>query len=217
MPPIDDDPPYPLWLQGTSRATPARLTGILSFREQFDDQVPALEPPAVLLQAVIVPGSKQAEGHLVQAVAIPWYQILTLIAEKPETIYQIDWRKWEEIIAGAYKREGYDVVITPRSNDGGRDIIATRSGLGSIRILDQVKAYAPGHLVDAGEVRAMLGVLTAEPNVSKGFVTTTSDFAPGIYLDSKLTQFIPYRLELRARPQLLEWLNRLAAGGNSAS
>ena len=211
---IGDDPPYPVWLQGIGRATPARAIGMLSFRESFDDHVPPVEPPALLLQAVIIPGNTHAEGQLVHAVAIPWFKIIELIAAQPDTIYEIHWRKWEEIIAAAYRHEGYEVVLTPRSDDHGRDIIATRADFGSIKIIDQVKAYKPGHLVDAEEVRAMLGVLNAEPNVSKGLVTTTSGFAPGIFKDSRLTQYMPTRLELRARPELLDWLARV--GGKAS-
>ena len=98
----------------------------------------------------------------------------------------IDWRRWEEIIAGAYKQQGFDVELTSRSNDKGRDVIATSRGLGSVRFVDQVKAYRPGHVVTAEEVRAMVGVLALQPNVSKGLVTTTSSFAPGIMKDPTL-------------------------------
>ena len=67
-----------------------------------------------------------------------------------------------------------------------------------------------GHVVTANDVRAMLGVLAAEPNVAKAFVTTTSDFAPGIYADPRFTQFMPYRLERRPRDALLAWLGRIS-------
>jgi len=49
-------------------------------------------------------------------------------------------------------------------------------------------------------------VLTSNPNVSKGIVTTTSDFAPGIAKDESIQQFIPHRLELKPREPLLAWL-----------
>lgn len=58
----------------------------------------------------------------------------------------------------------------------------------------------------AQAVRAMLGVLAADSNVSKGFISTTSYFAPGIYKDPALTRFMPYRLQLRNRDMLIEWL-----------
>jgi hypothetical protein len=44
----------------------------------------------------------------------------------------------------------------------------------------------------------MLGVITGHPNVSKGIITTTSQFAPRVMDDAALSPYIPYRLELDA-------------------
>lgn len=160
-----------------------------------------------LLQAAIVtPLAHTREGALVQAVALPWIELVMALEHDPDIVHQLHWRKWEEIVAAAYEREGFEVVLTPRSNDRGRDVIAVHREIGTIRIFDQVKAYAPGHLVTANDVRAMLGVLTADSNVSKGFVTTTSSFAPGILKDPGFTALMPYRLELRSRKELISWL-----------
>lgn len=126
-------------------------------------------------------------------------------------LYQLEWRKWEEIIAGAYKQQGFDVVLTPRRNDKGRDIIATSKGFGCIRYVDQVKAFSPGNLVTADDVRAMIGVLTIEGNVSKGIITTTSEFAPGILADADIKRLVPYRLELRAKDALVDWLRLIGS------
>jgi len=63
----------------------------------------------------------------------------------------------EELIADAYKQRGFDqVTLTPRSGDGGVDVIAEKSGWGSVRFIDQVKAYKPGHLFEADEVSALV-------------------------------------------------------------
>ena len=133
-------------------------------------------------------------------------------------LFKIPWRKLEELIAGAYERAGWpEVVLTPPSGDGGRDVIATRPGFGSIRIVDQVKAYAPGHLVTADEIRSMLGVLQVDSNVSKGLVTTTSGFAPRIAKDDRLKAFIPYRLELKDGVALTNWLIDLGKKRNLES
>jgi restriction system protein len=134
-----------------------------------------------------------------------------MLQEDPASAYQLGWEKWEEIIAGAYQREGFDeVILTPRSGDRGRDVIATKWGIGSIRFFDQVKAYSPGHLVTADEVRAMIGVINGAGNVSKGIVTTTSEFAPRVTDDAFIKPFIPYRLELKPRDNLLAWLAELS-------
>lgn len=111
-------------------------------------------------------------------------------------------------------REGYDeVVLTPRSGDYGRDVIAVKKGFGCVRLLDQMKAHSPEHLVDANDVRAMIGVLTGEQNASKGIVTTTSDFAPRIVEDPFIKPFIPYRLELVNGVALVERLSSLLSPG----
>jgi Restriction endonuclease len=79
-------------------------------------------------------------------------------------------------------------ALTPCSGDRGRDIIAVKRGLGSIRVIDQVKAYKPNHPVTADEVRALMGVLHGD-SASKGFLTTTSDFAPRLRQDPLITPF----------------------------
>jgi restriction system protein len=173
----------------------------------FNQQRP---PPEILIRAVLEFAGQSSEGALVQAVALPWYEILAMIRRDPESIYSIEPRTWEEVIAGAYEKAGFDeVILTPRSGDKGRDVVATKQGVGSIRIFDQVKAYKPGHVVTADEVRAMLGVITGAQNVSKGVLTTTSQFAPRITADEYLKPYIPYRLELKDRTTLLPWLDQL--------
>ena len=89
------------------------------------------------------------------------------------------------------------MTLTPRSGDHGRDVIAIKRGLGSVRIIDQVKAYKPGHWVTANDVRALVGVVAGD-GASKGFLTTTSDFAPRLRTgkDPLVAKFIPAQLEL---------------------
>ena len=173
-------------------------------------------PPLLLQAAILDIRDRTDEGHIVKGVTIPWFEIIRQIARDPHFLFKVSWRRLEELIAGAYEREGWNVVLTPPSGDRGRDIIAERPGSCAIRIVDQVKAYAPGHRVSADDVRAMIGVLASDPNISKGFVTTTAQFAPGVFTDSDITQFVPYRLDLRDGPKLRHWLIdvwRSGAGG----
>jgi restriction system protein len=166
---------------------------------------------SINLQSIIVPGAKVKDGLIVEAVAIPWTLIANMFAKDRNIIFTIDPRKMEELIAASYKEAGFDeVLLTPRSGDFGRDIIAVKKGFVTIRIIDSVKAYKPGHLVDADDVRALLGVLSGEQNTSKGVVTTTSDFAPRIKDDPFIKPFLPYRLELINGRQLTDRLIKLA-------
>jgi restriction system protein len=174
-----------------------------------------IEPPVqptvtLLLQTVIVPGEKTSEGTIIQAVALPWFEIIEHLKGDWNTAYQLSPEKWEEMIAGAYKRAGFNpVTLTPRSGDHGRDVIAIKKGLGVGRVIDQVKRYKPPRLVDANDVRALMGVLHTD-GASKGFLTTTSDFAPGIRSDPLISPLIPSRLELINGDQLLRRLEELA-------
>lgn len=81
-----------------------------------------------------------------------------------------------------------------------------------MRIIDQVKAYANGRRVTADEVRSLLGTLQTMPNVSKGLVTTTAEFAPRIKENDLLKPFMPNRLDLRGGAALRTWFAALAHG-----
>lgn len=69
--------------------------------------------------------------------------------------------------------------------------------------------YARGNPVRHYDVRALLGVLKAD-GASKAFLTTTSDFAPGVKQDPLLKPFLGPRLELVNGEQLLIRLVELA-------
>lgn len=169
--------------------------------------------PALLAKAIVVPGAGVPDGRLIEAVALPWLDIVEILRRNPAAAYEIPAGKWEEIVAGSYERAGFDeVILTPRSGDYGRDVIATLKGIGTIRVIDQVKAYKPGHLVTADDVRALYGVVVAD-NASKGFLTTTSDFAPRLKDDKLLAPLIPSRLGLTNGVELLRRLSELAAKG----
>jgi restriction system protein len=181
------------------------------FRDVDGIPLPSVTDKAQLLvQAVIVLGDRTNEGRLIEAITTPWFDIIALLSKDPNVAFEIPPEKWEEIIAGAYRRAGFEqVTLTPRSGDHGRDVIAIKRGLGQVRVIDQVKAYKPSHLVTAVHVRALMGVLHND-GAAKGFLTTTSDFAPRIREDPLIKPFIPSRLDLINGTMLMERLQELA-------
>lgn len=194
----------------TAREIWERVSAHLANR-RVDREAQILGESSLSFGAVITLGPRTTSGNLVEEVKTPWREIIRRLSIDPEFLHQVSWRTLEEIIAGAYKAQGCpEVILTPRSRDDGRDIIATWPGFGSIRITDQVKAYRKGHLVTPDEVRSVLGVLQCEPNVSKAIISTTSDFAPSIRENPKFRQFLPYRLELKNGRDLTEWLRASA-------
>jgi restriction system protein len=172
--------------------------------------------PSLLLKTIVTRGERTTEGHLIEAVTLPWFEIIAILIKDPSAAFDIPPDKWEEIIAGSYKQAGFEeVTLTPRSGDFGRDVIAVKRGVGTIRVIDQVKAYGPAHRVNADHVRALLGVLQTE-GASKGFLTTTSSFAPRIREDPFIAPLIPSRLELIDGERLLAGLTELASRKDSS-
>lgn len=198
-------PPIQAQIVGTA----FEVNEALAFRDEATAEV-LRALPAITLDAILTMEGSTADGQLIQAVGAPWLRILDIIERDPDEVYRIDPRQWEEIIAGAYKEAGFDeVILTPRSGDLGRDVIATRRGMFSVRIIDQVKAQRPGRLVTADDVRSVYGVLTADVGASKAVISTTSDFAPRLQEDRLLAPLFPHRIELRPKGVLLPWLSAL--------
>jgi restriction system protein len=180
-------------------------------------EVPHVELPknlaervALAVSSIIIPEGRGPEGILIKSTSAVWNELVQSLGSDWSIAFQLSPEKWEEIVAGAFKKEKYDeVVLTPRSGDFGRDVIAIKHGVGCVKIIGSVKRYAPGHLVPYDEVRALLGVLSGERDASKGIITTTSDFPPKIETDKFIAPFLPTRLELVNGAQLQAWLTKV--------
>ena len=86
--------------------------------------------------------------------------------------------------------------------------LAQRDGDEVLCLALTFKAFEPPHLVTADDVRALVGVLSGD-GASKGFLTTTSDFAPKLKTDPLIACHIPARLGLVNGTMLLERLQEL--------
>lgn len=150
------------------------------------------------------------DGKVVKALVSPWQSIFEQLAANPDLLFEFSksHRFFEEFIAGTYEKAGFDsVILTPASGDLGRDIIAEKRGVVTVRVIDQCKAFKKGNLVKANDVRAMMGTFLRETNASRAVVTTTSDFAPGVWSEWK--DHIGKELELRNGAGLLDWMKSL--------
>jgi restriction system protein len=207
-------------LQGqslTPQTGKLHLKGIEAELTASGHTLPLIPHDELVMQTAVLGFADPSEQLLlVHSIAIPWIEILKELERDPLFLQKIDPRKLEELVADAYRQEGYkDVILTPYSNDKGRDVIvsATLPGIGTIKIVDQVKRYAAHRRVTANDVRALFGVVSLDQSVSKGIVTTTSDFAPGI--QTEFATVMPNRLELRNGLALKQWLDELYSRGKA--
>lgn len=108
--------------------------------------------------------------------------LLDQILRSPESMRALTARDFERFIATLIDRLGFhDVVITPRSGDQGRDVLATKT-LHGIPILFafECKRYRPDSPVGPDILRALLGTITHGPTkANKGVLVTTSTFTSG--------------------------------------
>ena len=172
----------------------------------------SVSPTVLLKTALVQRGESTPEGHEVKGPTATWFEISRQLNLDPDFRFEFTSSptKFEEFLAGAYKLQGWDAVtLTPRSGDKGRDVIAITSKLSAIRVLDQAKANSPTHLVSQNDVRAIFGVLRLDHNATKGVITTTSDFAPGVA--DEFQEVIPYQLETKNGEQFLNWVKQILA------
>jgi hypothetical protein len=91
-----------------------RLWGIASIAQSAE--VVTLEASCLIIPdtRLIIPEKRVKEGLLVQWTSELWLETATVLGSDWKQAYQLSSEKWEEIIAGAFKREKYDeVILTP--------------------------------------------------------------------------------------------------------
>lgn len=121
----------------------------------------------------------------------------TLIAElaaNPKRLYQLDPRKFEQLVAELYRRKGFEATLTPASGDEGVDVYVVRNDdMGRTLWVVQAKRYAAHRRIGGGVVRELYGTVEAK-NASAGILVTTSFFEPAA--ERQVTD-LEYRLNLR--------------------
>lgn len=98
------------------------------------------------------------------------------IARNPERLFSIDPRYFEDLMASVYADLDYEVRLTKRTSDGGRDVIAlSHKDYLTLKVLIECKRYARHRKVGVMQVRALFGVMEDE-GATKALLATTSGF-----------------------------------------
>lgn len=109
-------------------------------------------------------------------------RLLDQILRSPELMRNLSPQRFEHFIATLIDKLGFeDVVITPRSGDQGRDILAVKRVLGiPILFAFECKRYSPDKPVGVEILRALFGTISHGPTkANKGILVTTSRFTSG--------------------------------------
>ena len=142
--------------------------------------------------------------------------LLDRVLRSPDLMRQFHARQFEQFIAALVEQLGFeDVVLTPQSGDGGRDVLAIRrvSGL-PIVFAFECKKYGPGNPVGPDTARALLGTIShGNTRAAQGVIVTTSSFTPAA------REFIITEPQLHGRDfdGIVDWLHEYATRTRGAT
>jgi hypothetical protein len=143
--------------------------------------------------------------------SVPWVQPLTeaLIqaVRKSGNWSSVTHRQLEEIVAELLHKFGYEVELTKRTRDGGRDVIAIgRSAIKDDKYLIECKHWA--EKVGVSVVRELIGVGRIEPN-SGLVIVSTSGFTSDARILASADQ-VRWELALKDKADLEAWIAKYA-------
>jgi hypothetical protein len=126
-------------------------------------------------------------------------ELIARLAAEPALLYQLHHRRFEELVAELYERQGFHTVLTPQSGDGGVDVYVVRHDeLGSSLSVVQCKHHAARRRIGPNLVRELRGTVETT-GASAGVLITTSFFTRGA---RELEQEEQFRLSLQDYDQL---------------
>lgn len=131
-------------------------------------------------------------------------EVVDYLARHPEVLYEIAPREFEELIAGILQDMGCEIVLTPRTRDKGRDILAVfPSPFGKLLTIVECKRHRRDRPVGIDVVERFLYVLEHRDRASCGLIATTSYFSPDAL---KAAKELNFRLKLREFEGIREWI-----------
>jgi len=131
-------------------------------------------------------------------------RIVHQLAQRPDDLYRLEPRQFEELVCALLADMGLDVRLTPQVKDGGRDVLAVlKTPLGELLTIVECKRYRPDRPVRINEIRSFLFTVREYDRASCGLLATTSYFSPA---SSNLAADYAYLLKLRDVKDIRQWL-----------
>lgn len=133
-------------------------------------------------------------------------ELLSRLARFPEERFRLNPRVFEETVAELLDKMGYDVRLTPRTGDKGRDVIASiKTPTAPILMLVECKRYAPNRLVGPEPI-TRLWYRMFDDHANLAMVITTSRFQP-IAKETAINR--GYQISLKEGEDFIQWLRSL--------
>lgn len=161
-------------------ATTAVRDGVVASWQQLFEYIRGFRTPGVVGPDGRALSTTSSEyQQIIVDVSSTNASVLEVLKRNPELARSLPSRRFEEIVAELLIKQGYDIVLTPPSSDGGFDIYAARKErLGKFLYLVECKRYVPPNKVGVEIVRSLYGVVQTK-RATAGAIVTTSFFTAG--------------------------------------
>jgi HJR/Mrr/RecB family endonuclease len=195
-------------LQSDERLSPSNLDTFASIERIFDDIFSTLDfLIAADFSSIWSPRKTQILQHEV------FREVDRRIAEgivtNPKALESLDPRFFEDLVASIFSSMGFEVFLTARTRDGGRDIVAVgEKATILLKFIIECKRYRRTRKVSVSQVRELFGVKVSE-GASKAILATTSMFTKDA---QEFARRHIWDLQLIDFRQLLEMIRRYALG-----
>jgi len=136
-------------------------------------------------------------------------ELITALKSNPKLIREISPREFEELIAEIFRKKGFEVELTKRTRDGGKDIIAISTDQLGIKnkYFIECKRYAEDNKVGVEVVRALHGVKNMKEGPNKTVIATTSFFTKDArdFVDNEISS--SWDMTLADFDEIMKWIN----------
>lgn len=136
-------------------------------------------------------------------------ELISALKSDNQLLSEITSRQFEEIVAEVFKSKGFEVDLTKKTRDGGKDIIAIHTDSLGIKnkYFIECKCYSESNKISVDVVRAIYGVKNTKGGPNKAIVVTTSTFTNDARKFVENEASSSWDLSLVDREQLFQWLN----------
>ena len=194
------------WFPGVDFKRDSRLSiiQVSNRRHQQDQRIYTFEDDA----GILVPEKPAIITDLRDCII----NLVDEISRDPSILPTIPNRQFEELVAHIFAGKGFQVELTKRTRDGGRDVIALRNDLGvHVKYLIECKRYAMPNKVGVSLVRSLYGV-QAQEGANKSVLATTSRFTKEALEFASATNTTEWSMSLKDFDDVFDWIKEASSG-----
>lgn len=149
------------------------------------------------------------EKQIIANLQLSAFELISKVSGHPEILFQIAPTEFEELIAYIFSKHGFEVQLTQKTRDGGRDIIAIKSELDiRSKFIIECKRYAKNRPIGVELVRALYGVQVQE-GANKSILATTSYFSTDALKFANAVHTTQWAMDLKGYSDIINWVRKV--------